>query len=62
MKEGLVIIIYIVSVFLLGFILGGTMCATISRQETIQAINGELQYDTLSMDKYGKVLEIKVID
>lgn len=30
------------------------------KRDIVKALNGELQYDTLSLDKDGKLLEIKI--
>ena len=52
---------FIVLIFIASLCLGGSIQITKEKNDyIIEALNGTLEYDTVSMDKNGKLVEIKI--
>lgn len=52
---------FIALMFIASFCLGGSLQITKEHNDyTVEALNGTLEYDTVSLDKEGKLLEIKI--
>lgn len=55
-------ILFFLIAIVFSLLMGMSIMAKIGRQETIDILNGDVMYDTLAIDKNGKILKIKIID
>ena len=49
------------AILILATILISKINNEINKEDIVNILNGDVKYDTISMDKYGKLLEIEII-
>lgn len=49
------------TIIILTIILTSKICNETKKEDIVNILNGDVKYDTVSMDKHGKLLEIEII-